>query len=336
MMRILMLTALMMVPQLTLAITSDGGISKRTFCIYDPLGANGSLFGLSKDYSTMALEWGVDFHLRAYTDEKIAIDDFKAEQCDAVLMTGARARPFNKFTATVEAIGAVPSDDIMRNIITTVSSPKAAKYMTEGRYEVGGILPAGPIYLFVRDRSVDSVEELSGKRIATFEYDEPSIKLVNHVGASVVPANSANFSGKFNNGSVDAAYAPAVAYKPLEMYKGLGNKGGIMRFNLAYLDFQIILHKDRFPEGFGQKSRQKVAASFDRMLGYIEQDTSGIDKKYWMDLADADQNKYNQMLRNVRIDLREEGVYHPVMLRLMRKLRCAEDPAAAECVEKLE
>ena len=208
--------------------------------------------------------------------------------------------------------------------------------MTEGRYEVGGILPAGPIYLFVRDRSVDSVEELSGKRIATFEYDEPSIKLVNHVGASVVPANSANFSGKFNNGSVDAAYAPAVAYKPLEMYKGLGNKGGIMRFNLAYLDFQIILHKDRFPEGFGQKSRQKVAASFDRMLGYIEQDTSGIDKKYWMDLADADQNKYNQMLRNVRIDLREEGVYHPVMLRLMRKLRCAEDPAAAECVEKLE
>jgi hypothetical protein len=33
----------------------------------------------------------VDFHLRAYTDEKIAIDDFKAQQCEAVLMTGARA-----------------------------------------------------------------------------------------------------------------------------------------------------------------------------------------------------------------------------------------------------
>ena len=31
MMRILILTALMMMPQLTLAITSDGGISKRTF-----------------------------------------------------------------------------------------------------------------------------------------------------------------------------------------------------------------------------------------------------------------------------------------------------------------
>ena len=58
---------------------------------------------------------GVDFRLRAYTDEKIAIDDFKAQQCDAVLMTGARARPFNKFAATIEAIGAVPTNDIMRN-----------------------------------------------------------------------------------------------------------------------------------------------------------------------------------------------------------------------------
>ncbi|MCT7357574.1 MAG: hypothetical protein COB09_13025 [Thalassobium sp.] len=311
-------------------------LEKRTFCVYDPLGANGSIYGMTKDYSTIALEWGVDFHLRAYTDEKIAVDDFKAEQCDAVLMTGARARPFNKFTATVEAIGGVPSDDVMRTLVNTIASPKAAKFMTEGRYEVAGILPAGPIYLFLRDRTVDSVEELSGKRIATIEYDEPSMKLVNHVGASVVPSNSANFSGKFNNGSVDAAYAPAVAYKPLEMYKGLGTKGGILRFNLAYLDFQLILHKDRFPADFGQKSRLKIASVFDRMRGFIDKDTAEIDPKYWVDLSKDDHDKYNQMLRNVRISLRDEGVYDANMLRLMRKLRCAETPAAAECVEKLE
>ena len=321
---------------LLLSVTQLQALEKRTFCVYDPLGANGTLFGMSKDYQTAALEWSVDFHLRAYTDEKIAIDDFKAEQCDGMLITGSRARPFNQFAATVEAIGAVPDDDVMRKAIATVSSPKAAKFMVEGRYEVGGMLPAGPIYLFVRDRSVDSVEELSGKRIATFEYDEPSIKMVNHVGAAVVPANSANFSGKFNNGSVDAAYAPALAYKPLEMYKGLGDKGGIMKFNLAYLDFQIILHKDRFPPGYGQQSRSKVASYFDRALALIRKDEAAIDTKYWMILSDADYQKYQQMLRNVRIALREEGVYHPVTLRLLRKLRCAENAAAAECVEQLE
>src|SRR5690554_8172526 len=93
-------------------------------------------------------------------------------------MTGARARPFNKFAATVEGIGAVPTHTVMRNLINTISTPQASKLMVEGRYEVAGMLPAGPIYLFLRDRNVNTVEALSGKRIATFEYDEPSIKLV--------------------------------------------------------------------------------------------------------------------------------------------------------------
>lgn len=309
---------------------------QKTFCVYDPLGGNGSIFGMMKDYKTVALEWGVDFRLRAYTDEKIAIDDFKAQQCDAVLMTGARARPFNKFAATIEAIGAVPTNDIMRNAVATISSPKAAKLMVEGKYEMAGMLPAGPIYLFVRDRNVNTAEKLSGKRIATFEYDQPSIKMVNHVGASVVPSNSANFSGKFNNGSVDVAYAPAVAYKPLELYKGLEANGGVIRFNLAYLDFQMIIYQDKFSEGFGQKSRDFFVSIFDRALEYIHKDTAEIEEKFWMELTADDEEKYNAMLRDVRLTLREEGVYDPRMLTLLRRLRCADTPTAAECVEQLE
>ena len=72
------------------------------------------------------------------------------------------------------------------------------------------------------------------------------------------------------------------------------------------------------------------------MRGFIDKDTAEIDPKYWVDLSKDDHDKYNQMLRNVRISLRDEGVYDANMLRLMRKLRCAETPAAAECVEKLE
>lgn len=321
---------------LSASALSHGEVQKKTFCVFDPLGASGSIFGMMKDYKTAALAWGVDFHLRAYTDEKIAIDDFKAQQCDAVLMTGARARPFNKFAASIEAIGAVPSHKIMQQAVNAISSPKAAKLMVEGRYEVAGMLPAGPIYLFVRDRNVNTVEALSGKKIATFEYDEPSIKMVNHVGASVVPSNSANFSGKFNNGSVDVAYAPAVAYKPLEMYKGLADNGAVIRFNLAYLDFQMIIYQDKFAADFGQKSREYIASIFDHALGFVEKDTAEIEAKYWLELTPADIAKYNELLRSVRLTLREEGVYDPRMLTLLRRLRCAETPAAAECVEQLE
>lgn len=317
-------------------VVSAKPLENRTFCVFDPLGANGSLFSTAKDYATKALEWGYDFHLRPYTDEKIATDDFKAHQCDAVLLTGARARPFNKFASTVEAIGAIPSESVMRNLVHMLASPKAAKYMVEGNYEVAGIMPAGPIYLFLRDRSVDSVEEMSGKRIATIDYDEPSKRLVRHVGASIVPSNSANFSGKFNNGSVDVAYAPALAYKPLELYKGMGEDGGVIRFNLAYLDFQLVVHKDRFDDQFGNQSRKTIAAAYDKVAEFIQRDTKEIPQKYWVELDPADVEKYNLMLRDVRLALREEGVYNPTMLTILRKLRCRENPTHAECVEKLE
>lgn len=335
-MRSLILFALLL-PTLVLAQTPQSKtLPKLSICVFDPLGANGSLFNTMKDYRTVAFDWGVDLEPRAYTDEKIAVDDFKAGQCDAALVTGARARPFNKFTSTIEAIGAISDEKMLRKLLATISSPKAAKYMREGQYEVAGIMPAGPIYLFTRDKTIDTVEELSGKRIATIDYDAPSIFMVNHIGASMVPSNSANFSGKFNNGSVDVAYAPAVAYKPLELYKGLEENGGILRFVLAYMDFQILIRADKFPKGFAQSSRSKVASYFDKVNEFVEKETKEIDPKYWIDLSDEAKHQYGGMLRDVRVKLRDQGVYDGKMLKLMRKLRCKTNPAAAECVEKLE
>jgi len=328
----LLLSAVMAAP----AMAAPKALTKASMCVFDPLGANGSLFNTAKDYGNSALEWGVDLSPKAYTDEKIALDDFKAGQCDAVLLTGARARPFNDFTATIEAVGAIPNLNVLRTAVKTLASPKAAKYMKQGKYEVAGIMPAGPIYVFVRDKNIDTVEELSGKKIATLDYDEASIYLVNHVGAALVPSNSANFSGKFNNGSVDVIYAPAVAYAPLELYHGLGNKGGIIRFVLTYMDFQILINADKFPKGFGQKSRSHVVKFFDRVNGFVEKEIEVIDKKYWIDLPQEAMTEYNQMLQQVRIQLRDKGVYNGKMLTLLRKLRCRENPAAAECASKVE
>ena len=334
-MRSLILTFLLL-PTLVMAQAPQKELPKLSMCVFDPLGANGSLFNTMKDYRNAAFEWGADVEPKAYTDEKIAVDDFKAGQCDAMLVTGSRSRPFNKFAATIEAIGAISDEDMLRTLLATISSPKASKYMREGQYEVAGIMPAGPIYLFTRDRTVDTVEELSGKRIATIDYDEPSIYMVNHVGASMVPSNSANFSGKFNNGSVDVAYAPAVAYKPLELYKGLQDNGGILHFVLAYMDFQIIIRADKFPKGFGQSSRELVASYFDKVNEFVKKETKDIEPKYWIELSDEVKQQYGDILRDVRIQLRAEGVYDGKMLKLMRKLRCKTNPAAAECTQKLE
>ena len=102
------------------------------------------------------------------------------------------------------------------------------------------------------------------------------------------------------------------------------------------MDFQIILRADKFPAGFAQKSRAKVASYFDRVNEFVEKETKEIDPKYWINLSDEATQQYGGMLRDVRIQLRDQGVYDGKMLKLMRKLRCKTNPAAAECVEKLE
>ena len=320
-----------------LAMSSVQAAEKRSFCVFDPVGANGPLFNLMKDSKTFALGEGVDLELRAYTDEKIAAEEFKAGQCDIALLTGTRAREFNKFTGTLEALGAITSHDQLRLVLQTLHSPKGAKFMTQGGYEVAGVLPAGAIYLFMRDKTITDVKKLQGKKIATQDYDKAALTMVRHVGASVVPATSSTFAGKFNNGSVDIAYAPAVAYTPLELYKGLGQDGGVFNYKLGQMNFQLVMHTDRMPAGFGQKTREYSMGRFDEAFGLIDAAESEIKSEYWVEpLSTAHVEGYDTMLRDVRLKLRADEIYHPTALKLMFKVRCKEDASRPECAEGLE
>ncbi|OUS35070.1 hypothetical protein A9R00_12245 [Oleispira antarctica] len=308
----------------------------RTFCVFDPIGVKGPAYQGMLDYKAAALAWGAILDLKVHTNEAVALADFKAGHCDAVGLTGTRIRPFNKFTATIEAVGAIDNYEQMRKLVGMLAHPKASKYMIEGNYEVAGIMPAGAVFVFVRDKAINSVEAAAGKRLATIDYDTASLKVVKHIGATMVPVSIATFAPRFNNGYVDLAYAPAIAYEPFEMYKGMGDKGGILRFNLAQMNGQLILRKDRFPEGFGQNSRDYAYSNFNKALEHIIAAEEGIPKKYWVDLPEEKQVEYKEMLRQVRLELQDEGVYDKRMLKILFKLRCKTDPSHYECVEKLE
>lgn len=312
------------------------GLEKRTFCVFDPIGAKGPAYDSMQDYKAAALAWGVELELKAYTNENVALEDFKAKKCDAVGLTGTRARPFNKFTATIEAVGAVNDYSQMKSLIKMLAKPRAAKYMTSGNYEIAGIVPGGAIYVFVRDQKINSIEATAGKRLATLEHDQASIKVVNQIGATMVPVSIATFAPRFNNGDVDIAYAPAIAYEPFEMHKGLKKNGGIYNFNLAQMNGQLIIHKGRFPKGFAQSSREYTAKNFDKAMEQIRLAEKGIPEKYWLDLPAEKKAEYKELLRQIRIQLMADGVYDRKMLKLMLKLRCKDNPAHHECVEKLE
>ena len=319
------------------AVSNAHAAEKRTLCVYDPGGGSGDIFTMMKDFRLKALALGVDFEMKPFTDEKSASDDFKAKQCDAALITGTRARPMHKFSSTIEAMGGLPTYDMLKKTIGLLSSSKAAGFMKSGNVEIGGLFPGGAVYLYVRDRNMNSVSKLAGKRMATMNFDKAAQIMVQKVGASMINADVATFAGMFNNGSVDACYAPAFAFNALELYKGVGSKGGVVKYPLAQMTLQLLIHSDRFPAGFGGKTRKLAAQSFETGRATAKRAEGTIPAKAWIEIPAADKAKYDQMFLDVRVELRDKHkVYDAKALKVLRKVRCKVDGTRAECAEKRE
>lgn len=330
-----------------MAATSSQATQK--FCVYDMLGASGDLFNMAKDYVVAMQKNGVTIELKAYNNEGVATEDFKAGQCDAVVATAFRTRQFNAAAGSIDTLGSTTivrdgkidmagSYDVVRKLVQTYSanSPAVNKLMVEGNYEVGGIVPIGAAYPIINDRKINTVEALAGKKIASFDYDKAQAVMIQRIGAQPISADITNFSTKFNNGSVDMIAAPSLAYKPLELYKGIGTKGAIARFPIMILTYQVILNRSKFPEGYGDKSRDYWLTQFDRAMQLIKQADGSIPPSTWMELSPENAYKYTLMLRESRIDIAQKGLYDKRGLKVIKKIRCTVNGADPECSTKSE
>ncbi len=310
----------------------------RTLCVYDPSGANGDAYMTMKDYQVAASAWGYDLTLKPYTNEKTAADDFKAGKCDAAFLTGVRARGFTKFAAGVEALGACPSYDLLGKAIALMAQPKVAPKMKTGDYETAMVMPMGAVYLMVRDRSWNSMEAIAGKRVATIGFDAAATHMVQLAGASMVSADISTFGGIFNNGAADICYSPATAFKPLELEKGVKEKGGIIRYPIAQLTGQVLIHSSRFTPEFAQSSREYASANYEKILQISLKSDKDIASKYWIDIDKEAKNRYDAIFQEVRVYLRDNGekIYDPNMLKIMKTLRCKADSSRPECAQNVE
>lgn len=311
---------------------------ERSICVFDPVGANGAVIEQFQDYVVMAREAGVKFDLRPYTDEGVAANDFKSGRCDAVGLTGIRAKQFVPFAGSLDMVGALQTYEQMHTAIQVMASDKAAPLMRDGKYEVAGVVPGGKVYLFSREKKfLDSLEAAAGKKVAVIGYDKQASVVANVAGASPVPASIASFGPLFNNHSVDMAYAPAIAYNALELYKGLGESGGVADFVLGMLSAQMVIHSDRFPDGFAAQSRRWAAdKAWDRILPRIRQADDEIPDHYWVHISGERETKYRSMLLEIRQRLWQQQWYDHRMQRLLKKVRCADDGGLAECSRDTE
>lgn len=313
---------------LTLASAASAA---QTICVYDPLGANGEGFSFMKDYTLQAKQWGADITLKPYTNDEQASKDYKDGKCDGLFTTGIRARVFNNFTGSIDAAGEISTEATARVVIYLMANPKLTNDMTSGDTEVVGVSPLGPAYPMVRDKSINSMAKMSGRNFGVLDYDKPQQVIVDKIGAKGVVVDLNTIAGKFISGQVDIIDVPAMAFKALDLGKGIAKNGAIIRYPVAYLTTQILIHPAKFPQGYGPKSRTWVASQLDRQFKTVQRIENAIDSHYWVDLPTSEKLGYDKLLRLARISLVAEGVYNKRMASIAKKTRCLESPSNFDC-----
>ncbi|MGH8491508.1 MAG: putative solute-binding protein [Moraxellaceae bacterium] len=339
------LSLALLLPASSLLAAPPAALDKQlniTFCIYDPVGSGGDAATRARDLALEARKWNINTTVKVYTDERVASEDFKAGQCEGLVVTTLRARQFNKFMGSLDAVGAIRDAKEMRAVLQTLANPKIIPLTISGPYQVIGIVPLGAAYVFVNDRSINSIEKAAGKKVAVLDWDKSQAKLVQQMGAQPVASDITNFASKFNNGQVDILVAPAIIYKPFELYRGLGTKGAIFRYPLVQISGAIIINRERLlkqvPDMDARmlKMREFALTRVEEAFSFVEKSEKEIDSKYWLELTPVEKDKYTRLLRDARLQLTADGTYDPQMMALLKRVRCKFEPQNFECALKDE
>ena len=96
------------------------------------------------------------------------------------------------------------------------------------------------------------------------------------------------------------------------------------------------MRSDKFSDEFAAKSRTWMLGQFDRAMQVIRNAENEVDDKWWIDIPDDDKRRYNEMLREARVNMTESGIYNKDLMDLLRKVRCKTDPSRAECTLAME
>lgn len=306
-------------------------------CLFDPMGANGDITQRAKDLALEAQKWNLFVQVKSYTEERVASEDFKAGQCEAVAMTTLRAKQFNRMVGSIDSPGNLPDYEHVKTLLKTLSNPVLASLGINGRYQVVGVAPIGSIFVIVNDRRINSIEKAAGKKVVVLDWDPSMGRMISSIGAQPVPADLTTYAGKFNNGQADIIAAPAMAYQPMELYKGIGKQGGIIRFPLLQATGTLLIRRDLLLPKIPDLDTRLVQVRdyglqhIDTLINVLKKAEADLPRHLWVELSAEDKVKYSRMLREARIYMTREGVYEPTMMNILKRVRCKHAPASEEC-----
>ncbi len=275
--------------------------AKQTVCVFDLLGKAGDTFKVTEEWAVMAKSWQADIRLIPYQDEAKAQNDFDAGRCDAVYMTSMRARKYNRFAGSIDAIGGVTSNHVAQKAISFALDKRNKRRLLatvdNQKYEVAGILQFGLAYVFVHDRNLNTIEKAKGKKFAYLHYDVAQKVIVDSLEMVSVPSEISDFVKKFNSNQVDVIAAPAYAYKPLEIERGIASGGAMFSFPVVNITGDLIIRPEKFPTNFGIRSREWFITQLPKSFAMVKRLENEIPAKYKLKLPKEDEVRYQQILR---------------------------------------
>lgn len=304
-------------------------------CVFDLLGKSGEAYQVMEEWALMAKTWRTDIDLVSYQNEAQAEKDFEQGKCDGVYMTSMRARSYNKFAGSVDAIGAVSSYAIAQKAISFAldkrNRHRLSSKIGNQSFEVAGISQIGLAYIYVKDKKLNTIEQIKGKKFAVLGYDEAQKIVVKSLGGQAVLSDISDIAKKFNNGQADIMAAPAYAYKPLELDKGLGNDGAIITFPAVNMTMDLIIRPDKFSSNFGENSRAWFLSRLKSNFAVIQRIEADLPAKYKINLSNEDKTRYQQILREARMGLTKRGIYDATMMSVLKRARCTVERTNFEC-----
>jgi len=306
-------------------------LEKKIACTWDPVGKNGPVVAFFSDLIPKALSWGVNLKFIPYEDENAAAKDLASGKCDIAIVTAILSRDFVPFAGTLDAIGGITSEKKLKKAIAAISSPKANKVMTSGEYEMIASLPVGSMFAFVNDRKINGIDKFIGKKIAILNGDIQTKTFAELSHATPVSTSLSNFHHYFEQGKVDIVLMPALAYNAFELYRGLGNDGGILDIRLFYGMIQAIARTSEFPDKFGQKVRKYMVGRLGNIINVIKVAEQEIPHKYWIKTSQETKDELEHLYKDVRLTLKAQNKFNPKALSMLWKIRCHSSPQREEC-----
>ena len=135
-------------------------------CVIDARGKQGGTYRGINQFKQAALHWGLDITLFSYRDANTARADFDGGICDLINLPGQRVQPYNRFSSSLEAPGALPTPEHLRTVVRVLALEKATPLLRQQDLEVVAVFPQGQEMLWLKDPALQAPALLQGKRLA--------------------------------------------------------------------------------------------------------------------------------------------------------------------------